>query len=168
MLRLAVLLALASPALAQKGEPAFAPKDGRYTARFGGTPREQSQGVATAVGELTTRTATFARPDGTALVVVYTDYPDAALKNVAPESLLAGARDGLKGADGTLLSDEATPFGPGKLPSRTVVVDRGKLVVRVRLVAAGRRLYQVMAVGTKDAVAGPAADAFFESFALTK
>ena len=81
---------------------------------------------------------------------------------------MAAARAGLTGKDGRLLVDKEEPFGPDKLPSLEVLVDKGAVTLRARLVLRDGRLFQAIVGGGKAAATGPAADDFLASFAPAK
>jgi len=49
-----------------------------------------------------------------------------------------------------------------------VKVDATTLKLRLLIVLANNRVYQVLAVGSEDAVGGPMTDKFFESFEIRK
>ena len=157
------LLLFTTPIVAADPPP-YKPDGGRFSVQFTGAPKEHSQSSSTRSARSAPR-----RPRSRCRTGPCWRSPTPTTRRpltATPDALLLGGRDGLKGKVGNLLADAPDPFGPGKLPSRSVLVDTGKLVVRARLVAKGERLYQVTAVGTKEAVKGPAVDAFFDSFAL--
>ncbi len=159
---------LAGWALAQQPGEAFAPKDGKFTVRFPGKPKETPQTAKSALGDLKVFTATYATADGNAYLASYTDFPPGTAKPENRNTLLDGVRDGLKGKDGEILADNEIELGKDKLPAREYEVKKGKQVIRFRVVLRDDRLYQVAVVGTADFVSGKEAKGFLESFALTK
>src|SRR5688572_3305941 len=108
-----LILLTAAAAQAQPEGVDVSPKGGQFKVRFPGKPEEKSQKTKTPLGELTVYTATFATPDGSIYLVSHVDYPAAAGTPAEHETLLNGARDGLKGKDGKVVSDVAVPHAPG-------------------------------------------------------
>ncbi len=164
---LLVLLATAA-AQAQPEGVDVSPKGGRFKVRFPGKPEEKSQKAKTPLGELTVYTATFATADGNVYLVSHVDYPAAAGTPAEHETLLNGARDGLKGKNGKVVADGPVTNLPDKAAGREVVIDQGKVQLRYRILIRDGRLFQVGAVGTGGFVTGKAATAFLDSFDLVK
>jgi hypothetical protein len=144
------------------------PTGGRFKVRFPGKPEEKSQKAKTPLGELTVYTATFATAEGGVYLVSHVDYPAPAGAPVEHETLLNGARDGLKGKDGKVVTEAPVPHAPDKAAGREVVIDKGKVQLRYRLFVRDNRLYQVGTVGTGGFVTGKAATEFLDSFELVK
>jgi hypothetical protein len=161
-------LLLAVVAQAQPTGVDVSPSGGRFKVRFPGKPEEKSQKAKTPLGELTVYTATYATPDGGVYLVSHVDYPPAAAGPGDHATLLDGARDGLKGKDGKVVSDGPVPHAPDKAAGREVVIDKGKVQLRYRLIMKDARLYQVGTVGTGGFVTGKAASDFLDSFELVK
>lgn len=153
-------------AAAQPGD-VFTSRDGKYSARFPGKPKENSQTTRSTVGELTVYTATFATTEGSVYLVSYTDFPVNTLKAENHAALYDGVRDGLK-KDGKLLSEKDLTIGAEKLAGREIVIDKGKQQLRFRVTARGDRLYQVAAVGSGEFVTGKDATAFLDSFEVSR
>jgi hypothetical protein len=154
---------LAAPAPAQPPAGHVLTGDG-YRVVFPGRPKEETPTAKTPLGELKVYTATFATDAGNVLLFSRTDFPAGAVAPGDLPGLYDRVRDGLVGKDGRLLKSDAVAVGPGKLPGKEVVVDRGKRQARFRVVAVGDRLYQVAAVGAAGWVGGPEATAFLDSF----
>lgn len=163
-----LLLLTFAAAQAQPEGVEVSPKGGRFKVRFPGRPKENTQKAKTPIGELAVYTATFATPEGNVFLVSHTDYPADAAKADHHPTLLAGARDGLAGKDGKVVSEGPVPHGPDKAAGREVVVDKGKTQLRFRLFMRDNRLFQVGAVGTGAFVTGRDATAFLDSFELVK
>ena len=163
----ALLVVLTSTTIV--GQPAnesYTPKDGRYTVKFAGKPKEQSQTIKTDIGNLKVVVATYAAADGKTAWVSYTDYPADAIKPDVRSKLIDATRDGLKGTDGKLVGEKDIEFGPSKLPGREVVVDRGKYQIRCRFLIRDARLYQLAVLGPGEFVTGKDATAFLDSFEI--
>ena len=164
---LLVLVTLAA-AHAQPAGVEISPSGGRFKVRFPGKPEEKSQKARTPLGELTVYTATFATPEGGVYLVSHIDYPPNVTKPEDRDTLLAGARDGLVGKDGKLVSEAALVLGPDRVPGREVVIDKGRVQLRYRLFLKDSRLFQTGAVGTGGFVTGKDASDFLDSFELVK
>jgi hypothetical protein len=164
---LLVLLTVAA-AEAQPEGVDVSPKGGRFKVRFPGKPEEKSQKAKTPLGELTVYTATFATAEGSVYVVSHVDYPGPAATAAEQETLLSGARDGLKGKDGKVVTDVPVANAPERAAGREVVIDRGKVQLRYRIFVREGRLFQVGTVGAGGFVTGKAATEFLDSFELVK
>jgi hypothetical protein len=139
-------------------------KDGKYAVAFPAAPETEAKKA----GDVTLHSAT-AQGAGAVFVVTYSDLP---VKAAKPADVLADGEKELVAGFKAKASGKETTFGPDKLPAREVTgelaVDMTALHLRATLVLSGGRLYQVLAVGTKEAVTGKAGDAFFASFELKK
>lgn len=167
MLRtLPAALLLMLPGLATADDDDFKPKDGRYSVRFPGRPKETTKAVTTPLGDQTVHLASYATGDGNVFLVSYTDYPAEAVKPENRATLYDGIRTGVIGKEGKVTADKEVTIDGEK--GREVVVDKGKQVTRVRVVVKGTRLFQLMAVGTGEFVTGKDATKFFESFEFKK
>lgn len=139
--------------------------------RFPSQPEFESKELATAAGAVKMSTFRVKTRNDLVLSLTMAVY-DEKFKDLAAKTVLDGVRDGLKGTDGQLAKGGDavitldTPDGP--VTGREVRVDAGKNTVHCRAFLVGHRLYQVMATGPRDAVAGPATDQFFKSFELLK
>jgi hypothetical protein len=156
------------PAAHARQEAVFTSKEGSYTARFPGTPKVSTQTARTQLGELKLATATFASTDGSAYLVTYTDFPAGAVTRETEGRVLDGIRDGLKGQDGKVLSEKAIEFGPGKLPGRELLIEKGRQHMRFKVVLKEERLYQAAVIGTERFVKGTDATRFLDSFEIGK
>lgn len=146
----------------------FTSKEGKYTANFPGKVMNQKKSAKTDVGEIQINLDLVPIGNDLAFIISFNDYPDS-LKSTDPEKMLIGVRDGNKGVEGELISDEAIAFGPDKLPGRKVLIKKpGETYMRTMMVLKGTRLYQVMVVGKKEQVNSKAVDNFQKSFQLTK
>ena len=163
------LVAFAGAGVAQPG--GFTSDEGGFRIKFPGAPKVTEPTAKSAVGDLKVTVAIYATADGSAFMVSYTDFPEAATKPDQLATLLDGIRDKVKGRDGKLVGDEKTiQFGADKWPGRefTVDKDKGKQRIKFRVVIRNNRVYQVVAIGTAEFANGKDATAFLESFELTK
>lgn len=160
---LATLLLLA-PAFAQK---AYKSDEGKYEVRFPKEPTVTNKELATTAGVLKVQTAKYESGKDYVLSVSHTTYPPK-FGDIDAAKILDGVRDGLKGQDGTVKVDEPRTLGDDKVPARDVRIEAGKNGIRSRLILVDRRLVQVMAAGSKEALDGKAVEEFFKSFELMK
>src|ERR1700722_17920372 len=97
------------------GKDGYTPEGGKFSIRFPTKPKESSQMTKSAIGEVTVFTATHSTNEGNALMVSYSDLPPAAAKKENLNSLIEGVREGAKGKDGTIRTDEEFKFGTEEL-----------------------------------------------------
>jgi hypothetical protein len=145
----------------------FASSAGRYKVLFPGPVKTETTEVKTPSGGTATVTLDAAKAGGVTYLVSYVDVPDAVAQQ-PPGPRLDKVRDAHKGTDGRLLADKELTVGGEKYPARDVLVGRPDGTLRVRVVIAGSRLYQVMARGPREGVTGADADRYFGSFEVTK
>ncbi|MBI3722884.1 hypothetical protein HY251_02850 [bacterium] len=121
----------------------FKCEEGRFKVQYPGTPKETTQKIKTAVGEVTLHTFMLEMPDGTAYATMYSDYPEESMTGKDPEALLDGARDGLtKNVKGTILKETKIKIGGN--PGREFVVVNGQITILARVCAVKNRLYQAL------------------------
>ena len=154
---------------AQGPADVYSPKDGNFSVRFPGKPKESTQATKTDLGTLNVFTATYASSDGSTYMVSYTDFPAEAARPENRDALYDGMRDELK-KDGKVLTAKDKEIGAKKLPGREIDIERekGKQRLRFRVVLHDNRLYQVAVIGTARFVEGKDATGFLESFEVTK
>jgi hypothetical protein len=146
----------------------FTSKEGKYSVMFPGKPQLQQQKANTELGDIEITMNVLAIGNDMAFIVSHNDYPDA-VKNADPGQMLEGARNGNKGKDGEIVTDEAIKFGPEKLPGRRFLIKKpGDIYMKNMIIFKGTRLYQVMLIGKKDVVESKDADKYYKSFELTK
>jgi hypothetical protein len=172
LLTASLFFALAATVGAQGSGDVYSHKDGKFSVRFPGKPRETLQMTETPLGKLEVFTATYATSDGNVYMVSYTNFPLEAVTQDGRDALYDGVRDELKGKDGKVRpdGDKAREIGAKKLPGRELEIerDRGKQRLRFRIVFHDGRLYQVAVIGTTKFVEGKDATRFLDSFDVTK
>ena len=151
----------------QSSDKAYRSEEGKFTVRFPKEPTISNKELATPAGILKIQTAKSEAGRDLVLSVSHTTYPPS-FGEVDPAKILDGVRDGLKGQDGELKSDKSSFAGEDKFPTRDIRIDAGKNGIRARLVLVDRRLVQVLAVGTKEALERKDVDEFFKSFEAGK
>jgi hypothetical protein len=145
----------------------YASQAGRYKVLFPGAVKSETVPVKTDKDELKLTVDSVELRGGTTFLVTHIDAPgDVAKQPAGPR--LDKVRDANKGTDGKVLGDKGITVGPEKYPGRDVLIDKGEVCLRNRIVIAGSRLYQVIVQGPKDVVTSPSADKFIESFEVTK
>lgn len=163
----ATVLLTASAAIAAQDKK-FESKEGKYSIGFPGTPTTDSKKV----GDLTIYT-TALDAKGVAYMVIYSDLPAEGVKVSKPEEILDNGEKGLVNSfKAKVTKSQATTFGTAKYPARHVVaeikVDATTLHMRLLIVLVNNRVYQVLALGSADAVTGKVSDKFFESLEIRK
>jgi hypothetical protein len=148
----------------------LAPAGGGFAIEFPGKPKEGTQTAKTAVGELKVYTATYATSEGSIFLASYTDFPAEAIKPEIHATLFDGIREGLKGKDGKVVSEERITIGRDEIAGREVVIEKEKSKQRTRFRVAikGTRLFQFAAIGSDKFVSGKDAKEFLDSFEFTK
>jgi hypothetical protein len=153
------------PPPAQSGPawPRYTSAVGGYSVEMPGAPKESSEPVETVAGTITMHSATAEAADGMYIVNV-SDYPTV-ISDV--KRSFDGSRDQmLAQSPGTSVLEERE-ISLGAIPGRALVVDvpAQKATVRAHLYVAGKRVYQLMALGPAGADAA-GAEKFFASFQL--
>jgi hypothetical protein len=145
----------------------YASEAGRYKVLFPGPVKSEIVPVKTDKDELKLTIDAVELRGGTMFLVTHIDAPDDVAKQ-PPGPRLDKVRDANKGTDGKVLGDKELTIGAEKHPARDVLIEKGDVCIRNRVVIAGNRLYQVIVQGPKDVVTSPSADKFIESFEVTK
>jgi hypothetical protein len=145
----------------------FASSAGRYKVLFPGAVKSETTDVKTPAGDRKLTLDTVEVSEALVFLVTYIDTPDDVAKAPAGPRL-EKVRDATKGTDGKVLADKEVAVGADKHPGRDVLIEKPAAVLRVRIVIAGNRLYQVMIQGPKEFVTAKDADRFFDSFEITR
>ena len=168
VLLLALAAAAAGTAAARPDAPAeFASKDWKFAAKFPAEPKKQEQKAAGVAFTM------FATEDKNgAYMVGVGDMPIGDNETAEQtKARLDGAEAGaIKNVGGKLKDSKDVALGKQKHPGREFTATIAKPVegeVRARIYLVGKRMYQVMVVGTKEYANSPAATAFLDSFRLT-
>jgi hypothetical protein len=158
-----VLLALllASAGCSESPAPEFVSKRDKFKVRFGREPKRTEN-----VGLTKSTVYSVEQPKGV-LRVTITDLPipDDDPPERVPEYLVQAKDDLIRAARGQVIFDKSVALA-GKYPGREFAArftgeESGILHARIYLV--GKRLYQVMVVGTEE-FANAEAEAFLDSF----
>jgi hypothetical protein len=142
--------------------PEFVSKAHKFKVQFGSEPK------VTEAGGATKSTIYAIESQAGALTVTITDLPipDDDPPERIPLYLTSAKRDLIRAAMGTETSEKAISLA-GKYPGREFTASFTHPqpgVLRARIYLVGKRLYQVMAIGSEEFVSAPAAGAFLESF----
>lgn len=144
----------------------FVSKEGKFKAKFPGTPREKSQN---ALG-LKIKMFMVEEKDG-AFGVAYIDLPSFSnTKTIPAETLLSNARDGmLHNVNAKLVREDRIAL-QGKYPGREIKADvpskGGEMFCSIYLV--DDRAYQVLIIGKSAWLNSDKARKFLNSFSITK
>jgi hypothetical protein len=153
--------------LARPAAEVYTSKAGGYSAKFPGTPKEETRKQPGPGGEVEVHLAVYASSNGTAYLTSHQENPGAPPAD-QQKAVLDAVVKGAAGGDGKLAENKDVAFGKDKLPARAYRVDRPKLSVRGLVVLKDGRVYQAIVTGSKDFVGGREATAFLDSFTLTK
>ena len=139
-------------------------KEGKYSVQFPGKPMKATKKA----GGIDLHIAIVEKGMG-GFAVIHSDLPPEAIKIAKPKDLLDGGAEGahreLQGK-GDLLP--GLRVRRGKVPRRELNGEKDKLNLRIQIILAGNRLYQVFVVGPKEQITSKEADAFFKSFEIAK
>jgi hypothetical protein len=141
----------------------FTSAEYKFKAKFPGSPKAEEQtvmGIKMKMFGVETRNG--ASVVGVSDMPIPANEPDAAV-----QARLDGARDGaIKNAGGTLASSSPVTLA-GKYPGREFtasVTNPTKGLVRARVYLVGKRMYQVMVMGTESYANSAASTEFLNSF----
>jgi hypothetical protein len=163
-------LILINLTVAASDEKKYESKAGRYKVTFPGTPSISSKKVDD--GELNIATVAA---NGGGYLVIYTDLSADKLKETKPKELLESGEKGLvESFKAKITSSKDLEFGKQKYPARQLTAEAFipdeaiNINLRMTIILADNRLYQVFVFGPKDLPKGKEADTFFESFEIAK
>ncbi len=164
------LLPLVFAAILGGGGPdwkAFTPKGTTFSVTVPGQPTETQQTIKAAQGTIGVRIFSLTTKEGT-YVAGLTEHPEAAVPKGQDQARLDQARDGaVQEAKGRLRWEKKIVVD-GKSGREFFVATETGHAVKIRLIADGPRLYQVMVVGNIRFLDSAEAARFIESFRLTK
>lgn len=132
-----------------------------------GKPRTSDRKVATVAGTLDVHIMRYDGVSDVVMSVTRTDYPTE-FAAVEPAKMFAEMLKEMKGADGKVTDEKEVTLGTEKHPGRQWRIEANKQIIRVRVYLVGTRLFQVMATGSKESVAGPYIEDLFDTFELAK
>jgi hypothetical protein len=167
---LAVHFATTDNASAQPDTPAAAPQpqpyvstSGRFSVLFPGPPKQSTDQISLDENGSATLFQFVFADDKLVYTVMYNDYPKKLVSDVAPQTILQGARDGATEKD-TLTNDHVIELNgvPGRAYTLT---DKDGSTVVIRDFFDGQRLYQVMVAVGPGTSSNPADD-FLNSFRI--
>jgi hypothetical protein len=149
----------------KKDEPKkYESKEGKYAVAFPGKPE-----VSTKKAGAEEWNMAVVKTEAGAYLVIHSDLPAESLKAAKPKEILAEAEKAFMNSfKANVTSSKEVEFGKKKYPAREAVAEKDATQLRITLVLADNRLYQVFVVGPKDLVGGKEADEFFKSFEVTK
>ena len=167
-MRLAVALSVLflSVLIAGQDKPSekYESKEGKYSVQFPGKPNKTTNKA----GGIDLHIAIVEMGMG-GFAVIHSDFPPEAIKAAKPKALLDGGQKGLiENFKAKVTSSRDFEFGMEKYPARELIGEKDKLNLRIQIILAGNRLYQVFVVGSKEQVTSKEADAFFKSFEIAK
>lgn len=142
----------------------FESKAGRFRVLLPGAPATSRQTIRTDIGNVASTRFTTTDAAKVTYDILFNDYPGTGVSRASPQKLLDGARDGLLyQTKGRLIGEK--PITLANYPGRDQEIMSGDGThYRIRLVWAGNRLYQIMAVTPGQP--RPDAQVFFDSFQI--
>ncbi|MEI6301091.1 MAG: hypothetical protein WCR74_06570 [Betaproteobacteria bacterium] len=137
---------------------------GRYSITLPAKPQEHTRTLNSSAGEVS-MTMASAQAAGWVFGVGYADYPS----GTNTDKHIDEQRDALlRNISGRITDEKALSVGgrPGRLVTAEGRRGDGVVVLQVRFVSDGPRLYQIAAVGNQGGVAETELDTFLDSFKL--
>ena len=143
----------------------FSSPDGNFAVLMPGTPSYEKQNQSTALGPIDMHMFTLNIRRDAAYMIMYSDYPEIVTR-AKPDDLLDGGRNGaLSNTKGKLIGEQNMSLDG--FPGREIVIEvPGKGLMKVRAFLVGRRLFQVIAVGTKEKIEHEDTGKYLTSFRL--
>jgi hypothetical protein len=154
----------------KKEEPktiTFTSKEGKFSVLLPGKPKEDTKKVKVDDRDADHHIFTAGQKDR-AQLVTYLDYLKETIGEDKEKFLAERLARNIAFLKGKVASEEKLTIGKQKFPARDVVVEVAdkKHSYRARLVLAGNRLYQVVALGPDEFVKSKDVDEFFKSFVI--
>ena len=147
----------------------LAVSEGGFAILMRGAPEYFPQQLDTPAGKMSAYLYSSDRPDAY-FAVGYTDYPLALAVGAAPERIFAGARETwikrIGGKPGPVTPLELAGKYPGVHFSAEGKYKDREAVVEGRLYLVDQRLYQIVAISEKGAIAQGVVNRYLESFRL--
>ena len=161
----AVVIVFATLAASAGEEKKYISKVGRFAVAYpAGAEVKSTRQMA---GGLTMHMTTAEARDK-AYSVMYMLLPGNG-QNVPAKAILDGAEKGMiEKSGGKLLKSKDIEFGTRKFPGREVLAEKDGNKVRTWIIVAGTRVYVVLVTGPTDYATGKDAQAFLDSFEITK
>jgi hypothetical protein len=155
---------------AKKDEPkgiTFASREGKFSVALPDKPKEDTKKVKVGDREVDHHIFTLSQKDR-AQLITYIDYPKETIGADADKFLAERLARNIAFLKGKVASEEKVTVGTQKYPGRDVVVEMPdkKQSYRARIVLAGTRLYQVVALGPDEFTRSKAVDEYFKSFVI--
>ena len=143
----------------------FSSTEGNFAILMPGTPSYEKKNSTTVLGPIDMHMFTLNIKRDAAYLIMYSDYPEIVTR-AKPDDLLDGGRDGaLANTKGRLISEQNMSLDG--FPGREIVIEvPGKGLMKLRAFMVRRRLFQIIAVGTKEMVEHEDAGRYLTSFRL--
>jgi hypothetical protein len=146
----------------------FTSREGGFTVQVPGKPKEEQQAIRTAGGTIDVTVYVLERKTGGTFAVGFAEFPEQAAKPGTTSRRLDAGRDGAVTRAGGKLTAERR-IALDRYPGRELHIEvDGKTFVRTRLYAVKNRLYQLVAIGTKESVSSEDAERFLDSLDLAE
>jgi serine/threonine-protein kinase len=129
----------------------FSSVDGNFAVLMPGTPSYEKKSQSTALGPIDMHMFNLNIRRDAAYMIMYSDYPEIVTK-AKPDDLLDGGRNGaLSNTKGKLIGEQNMSLDG--FPGREIVIEvPGKGIMKLRAFMVRQRLFQVIAVGTKEKI----------------
>jgi ribosomal protein L24 len=151
----------------------FKSEAGKFTVVSPVPLKEKVEPVVTSIGNMQTHMFAGEKPDEILFTIAYTDYPEDKVKGGDPAMILDGAAKGsmtnVKATEPTFKDITVSGY-PAKEVSGNIKGNKPgqEGTIKLRIILAGNRLYQVMSLRAKDKASPEMMDQFIQSFQLTE
>jgi hypothetical protein len=145
----------------------FTSKEGKFSVALPDKPKEDTKKVKVGARDVDHHIFTVGQKDR-AQLITYIDYPKETIGADRDKFLAERLERNIAFLKGKVASEEKVTVGKQKYPGRDVVVEMAdrKQSYRARVVLAGTRLYQVVALGPDEFTKSKAVDDYFKSFVI--
>lgn len=143
----------------------FSSAEGNFAVLMPGTPSYEKNGQSTTLGPIDMHMFSLNIKRDAAYMIMYSDYPEIVTR-AKPDDLLDGGRNGaLSNTKGKLVSEQNMSLDG--FPGREIVIEvPGKGIMKLRAFLVRQRLFQVLAVGTKEKIEHEDTVKYLTSFRL--
>jgi hypothetical protein len=147
----------------------YSSKEGGFSVLIPGKPQEQTQQVKAPDGKLTVHLVVSALDRDRVVFVSYSDVPAKAIEGKQEAFLDGTVKGNVNSLKGKLVTEKKIEVGKKKRPGREILLElTEKKQYRSRIVLAGNRLFQVVALGSEGFVKGKEVEQYLNSFKLAE
>jgi hypothetical protein len=160
----ATVIALFAAGLTAADDKKYESKEGKYAVAFPSTPKLEMKKS----GDLDLNIAVAELGMG-GFAVVHATLPAEFVKARKPKDLLDSGQKGLvDNFKATVITSKDIEFGSQKFPAREIYAEKDATHLRITIILADDRLYQIFVVGPKELITSKDAEDFSKSLEIMK